>query len=452
YDGAFVRTYLNGAFVHAMAASGAIIPSSTDEPFCIGNRPDVPGSLFAGAIAEVGVYDRGLTDYDIKLLLGQVSTDDEVWLDDALPTGVQTGGEEPWAWTIQNPPPYSGTQCHHSPATAGEHQHYFFWGQPTPSQPSGGWQVNPGDRLYAYVYLDPGNTPTEVMLQWADRAGNWSRAYWGEDDLAAWAEPGVPSSMVAIGPLPPAGQWARLEVPAAAVGLERDTVTALAFTLFGGEAWWDLSGKTSGTGLAAANGYAGAAYQALLTGVGTSWEELRTARGAAPAARAALAARLGITLSSSRPDQLDQLLLPPATVTEADLEQLFGMAPTDTDPLSRPAGTPQLLAWQQQSLSAPWAAHDHATRDPQDYTAPAIDPDMVTLSDFSDTTRAAGQAAFGLWQARAKWVTTQMSTLAGAQSAGLSALLSQQLPGFDLAATAAAEAEGQDITAALAAV
>src|SRR5262249_23199702 len=250
-------------------------------------------------------------------------------------------------------------------------------------------------------------------------------------------------SMVAIGPLPPAGQWARLEVPAAAVGLERDTVTALAFTLFGGEAWWDLSGKTSGTGLAAENGYAGAAYQALLTGVGTSWEELRTARGAAPAARAALAARLGIPLSSSRPDQLDQLLLPPATVTEADLEQLFGMAPTDTDALSGLAGTPQLLDWQQQSLYAPWAAQDHATVDPHDYTAPVIDPDIVTLGDFRDTTTPAGQAAFGLWQARAKWVTTQMSTLAGAQSAGLSALLSQQLAGFDLSGTAAAEARAR---------
>jgi hypothetical protein len=452
YDGSFVRTYLNGAFVHAMAVSGAIIPSSTVEPFCIANRPDVPGSLFAGAIAGVGVYDRGLTDYDIKLLLGQVSTGDEVWLDDALPTGVQTGGDEPWAWTTQNPPPYSGTQCHHSPTTAGEHQHSFSWGQPGPSQPSGGWQVNRADRLYAYVYLDPASPPTEVMLQWLTRAGNWSRAYWGEDDLAGWAEPGVPSSMVAMGPLPPADQWVRLEVPAAAVGLECDTVTGLAFTLFGGQAWWDLSGKTSGAGLAAANGYAAAAYQALLTGVGTSWEELRIARGAPQAARAALASRLGITLSTSRPDQLDQLLLPPATVTEADLQQLFGLAPTDTDPLASPVGTPQLLGWQQQSLYGPWATQDHATADPHDYTPPVIDPDVVTLGDFRDTSTAAGQAALGLWQARANWVATQMSTLAATQSAGLSALLSHQLAGFDLAGTAAAEAEGKDITAALAAV
>jgi hypothetical protein len=452
YDGSSVRTYLNGALVHAMAASGAIIPSSTDQPFCIGNRPDVPGSLFTGAIADVGVYDRGLADYDIKLLLGPVSTSDEIWLDDALPAGVQTGGDQPWAWTTQNPPPYSGSQCHHSPTAAGEHQHLFFWGQPAPSQPPGGWQVSRGDRLYAYVYLDPASTPTEVMLQWADRAGNWSRAYWGEDDLAAWAEPGVPSSMVAMGPLPPVDRWVRLEVPAAAVGLELDTVTGLAFTLFGGQAWWDLSGKTSGAGLAAANGYAAAAYQALLTGVGTSWEELRTARGASPAARAALAARLGITLSTSRPDQLDQLLLPPATVTEAGLQQLFGLAPTDTNPPSSPAGTPQLLGWQQQSLYGPWAAQDHATVDPHDYTAPVIDPDIVTPSDFRDTTTAAGQAALGLWQARATFVATQMSTLAKTQSAGLSALLSHQLAGFDLAGTAAAEAEGKDITAALAAV
>jgi RHS repeat-associated protein len=48
-----------------------------------------------------------------------------------------------------------------------------------------------------------------------------------------------------MGPLPPAGQWARLEVPAAAVGLEGQTVHGLAVTLYDGRATWDKLGKGS---------------------------------------------------------------------------------------------------------------------------------------------------------------------------------------------------------------
>ncbi len=46
-----------------------------------------------------------------------------------------------------------------------------------------------------------------------------------------------------MGMLPPAGRWVRLEVPAAAVGLEGHTVNGMAFTLAGGLASWDRAGK-----------------------------------------------------------------------------------------------------------------------------------------------------------------------------------------------------------------
>jgi len=46
-----------------------------------------------------------------------------------------------------------------------------------------------------------------------------------------------------MGPLPPAGGWARLEVPAAAVGLENTVVDGMAFMLYGGQATWDYAGK-----------------------------------------------------------------------------------------------------------------------------------------------------------------------------------------------------------------
>ena len=48
-----------------------------------------------------------------------------------------------------------------------------------------------------------------------------------------------------MGALPAAGQWVRLEVPAALVGLEGRTLSGMAFTLYGGRATWDYAGKTS---------------------------------------------------------------------------------------------------------------------------------------------------------------------------------------------------------------
>lgn len=77
-----------------------------------------------------------------------------------------------------------------------------------------------------------------------------------------------------------------------------------------------------------------AAYSALLINIGTSYDEIRLARSDKPAKRQALADRLGITLGPSRPDHLDALFLDPKTITEENLEELFGLADTTRNPLS----------------------------------------------------------------------------------------------------------------------
>ncbi len=46
-----------------------------------------------------------------------------------------------------------------------------------------------------------------------------------------------------MGPLPVAGQWVRLEVPASLIGLEGQTLNGMAFTRFNGRATWDYAGK-----------------------------------------------------------------------------------------------------------------------------------------------------------------------------------------------------------------
>ena len=97
-----------------------------------------------------------------------------------------------------------------------------------------------GDRLFAYVFLDSGHPPREVMLQW--HCGGWNyRAYWGENRID-WGTDETPSRRY-MGPLPELDRWVRLEVPAQLLNLEGAIVDGMAFTLFDGRATWDLAGK-----------------------------------------------------------------------------------------------------------------------------------------------------------------------------------------------------------------
>ena len=157
-----------------------------------------------------------------------------VWVEDAVPSGATVVGDnDGWTWVSGNPAPYSGALAHQSAVVAGMHQHYFYNATTTLS-------VGVGDTLFAYVYLDPANPPSEVMLQWND--GSWEhRAYWGAN-LISWGTDGTVSRRY-MGALPAVGQWVRLEVPAAQVGLEGRTLNGMAFTLYGGRATWDAAGK-----------------------------------------------------------------------------------------------------------------------------------------------------------------------------------------------------------------
>ncbi len=159
---------------------------------------------------------------------------DVVWFEDAMPAGAKTGGEEPWTWVNANPTPYAGTLAHQSNSAAGLHQHFFF---DAPKL----FSIGTGDRLFAYVFIDPVNKPTEIMLQWR-ASGSWEhRAYWGANSIG-WGVDGTVSRR-RMGDLPVAGKWIRLEVQASAVGLEAQNLDGMAFTLFGGRASWDQAGK-----------------------------------------------------------------------------------------------------------------------------------------------------------------------------------------------------------------
>ncbi|MCW5967821.1 MAG: hypothetical protein KIT57_04855 [Blastocatellales bacterium] len=167
---------------------------------------------------------------------------DTVWVEDALPAGATGYGDggDGWTWISSDPAPVSGSMAHQSNTASGLHQHYFTGATSTMA-------VGSGDRLFAYVYLDPGNMPSEVMLQWNDGTSWEHRAYWGADNIG-WGTNGTASRRLAAGPLPPSGGWMRLEAAASVVGLEGQTVSGMAFTLYDGGATWDRAGKSAQAG------------------------------------------------------------------------------------------------------------------------------------------------------------------------------------------------------------
>jgi hypothetical protein len=230
-------------------------PFISTDPLSTRYQPGVSAYYVAGqagtpstvSIGRLGRYVRvqlAGTNYlslaEVEVFGVSVPTASEtVWVEDGLPAGaVALADNESWNWISANPSPVSGSYAHQSGLVAGTHQHYFYGAANT-------LNVNAGDVLFAYVYLDPASPPSQVMLQWND--GTWEhRAYWaataGSGGIQAGAE--GTNSRRYMGPLPAPGQWMRLEVPAAQVGLEGHTLNGMAFTLYDGRATWDHAGKT----------------------------------------------------------------------------------------------------------------------------------------------------------------------------------------------------------------
>jgi hypothetical protein len=171
--------------------------------------------------------------------------------------------------------------------------------------------------------------------------------------------------------------------------------------------------------------YRQAAYAALLRHLGTSHEEIRLARVADDATRAALASRMGIDLTQFRPDRLDQLLLQPAQVTEAALKSLFGLEETTLKPLADSVlPEPQGLIWRKEHLHATWQQQDEAARSAVDTPVPVIDPDLIGEGDLRTPTP--GNAAYDLWKARQQHVVNQLAAIKATREAQPT-----QLDGFD---------------------
>lgn len=193
---------------------------------------DVTGPETSGV--EVRVESEGdVAEGEIQLLdvawepVAVTDRSERVWFERKVPEGAVSEGN--WQWDAEK---YQ-RPTHSEPPAAGVHGHRFH------TAPVG-FQVEPGEYLFAWVYIAPEQKPETIMLEWHD-GQNWEhRAYWGDDKIGS-GQPNT-ASRHSMGALPEAGKWERLEVPAKAVGLENKAVKGMSFTLNGGQCYWHLAG------------------------------------------------------------------------------------------------------------------------------------------------------------------------------------------------------------------
>jgi hypothetical protein len=186
---------------------------------------------------------------------------DFVWIDDDAPLGANLQGDTPWEFvTAPEHPVHSGKRATRRKAPA--LSQHFFTGATVPLK------VGEGDKLFAWVWLDPANLPETIMLQFND--GAWEhRAFWGADKIPFGA--GDAENHRPMGPLPEYGKWVRLEVSAAHVGLKPGAaINGWAFTQFGGHVYWDYAGIVTKTPQGSQSFESLAAWEAHEKGLTTS--------------------------------------------------------------------------------------------------------------------------------------------------------------------------------------
>jgi hypothetical protein len=225
---------------------------STADPAMDGNRIDtppiikVPTSEDKAKLAQLDADLAALkakiaetvakTEYTEPTEIPQAENEahEVVWVEDDTPAGAQLQGNTAWEWVGKpDHPVFAGEKATRREGS-GITQH-FFTGATTPLV------INGGDKLFAYVYLDPAKPPKTVMLQFNEN-GSWEhRGFWGEDMIAFGA--GDTDGHRREGDLPKTGEWVRLEVDAARVGLKPGSaINGIAFTQFDGLCYWDHAG------------------------------------------------------------------------------------------------------------------------------------------------------------------------------------------------------------------
>ncbi|MDA7625550.1 PSD1 and planctomycete cytochrome C domain-containing protein, partial [bacterium] len=161
----------------------------------------------------------------------RIQDTEAIWFEDSFPNGAKVGSSG-HPLTLVDQPVFSGQKAL---KRGGKEmaQDYYESGAIPLTVPSGA-------RFFLHVYLDPKDTPEEVMIQFHSSAWN-HRAVWGAD-IIDFGKKGTSQRFVA-GPLPQRGKWIRLEVPGEKMGLKAGMqIIGFAFTVHGGTAYFDRFG------------------------------------------------------------------------------------------------------------------------------------------------------------------------------------------------------------------
>lgn len=225
-----------------------------------GPRVEVPTEAQLAAIAaaeqQLAKLDAQLTTptpaleeaqhaWETELATVPVEPQDFAWAEDRRPDATIGGN---WNFVDgKQHPLFSGEKVRRQ-AGDGIVQHFFHQAPKTVT-------LHAGDRFYTHVWLDPANPPETIMLQF-NRNGSWEhRPYWGADKISFGGIGNDTDGHRSQGDLPATGEWVRLEVDPAVVGLKPgDVIAGMAFTQFGGLAYWDNSGLHAVNPLASLHG------------------------------------------------------------------------------------------------------------------------------------------------------------------------------------------------------
>jgi len=166
------------------------------------------------------------------------------WISRRLPFGASPQVHPPaveWPWTRDAGPASLPAARVTRSAGDGMTQHFFDNAVET-------LVIQKGDVLVAWVWLDPNDTPDEIMLQFHSRRAGWfHRAYWGANLIGFGADDSTQRRR--MGELPAAGEWVKLTVAASDVGLVAgDELSGWAFTQQGGTVLWAGGGVAPAAG------------------------------------------------------------------------------------------------------------------------------------------------------------------------------------------------------------
>ena len=146
----------------------------------------------------------------------------------AIPAGALVRGALPWDDQVDPPPGWH--RARRLEASAGTFQQHFIHDIAPPARVT----TAEGDRLEAWIRIDPDRRPTGIMIQIQAVDGGWEhRGYWGTLEHALGVED--TGSRRRIGDLPSDPGWVRLDFSPTALGLPAGSViTGLAASMQAG--------------------------------------------------------------------------------------------------------------------------------------------------------------------------------------------------------------------------